>query len=433
MVFLDLLYFILYHIQFGASGQSESIFDRGDASLGFYIGYFEEVTGQMHRPLKVLRIISRLNIGGPAIHSITLTGGLDKARFESVLITGRPAEEEGDMSYLAYEKNVKPIVIDELRRQTSPLGDIKAFFKIYGWIRKIRPDIVHTHASKAGTLGRLAALAGGVPVKIHTFHGHVLYRYFSPVKSKIYILIERILSHFTDRIVAVSKRQQVELTRILGLHRHDKCVIIPLGLDLKPFLAVEESENKDALTVGMIGRLTKIKNHKMFLDGAALIKKKAPNLNVRFVIVGDGELKYEISDYIKKLGLEKDVLMIGWKADLASIYSGLDVVALTSDNEGTPLCIIEAMASARPVVATDVGGVGDLVIDDKTGYLVWRGDVEAFSDRVLDLLKDKTRRRAFGAAARNLAASRYTEGRLIGDIERLYEECWKEKQNRRMA
>lgn len=386
---------------------------------------------------KVVRIIARLNIGGPAIHTVMLTSELNKRGLRDVLVCGKVSDSEGDMMYFAKENNVTPIVIPELGREVSLLKDLKSLAEIFSIIKREKPDIVHTHTAKAGTLGRIAAIFAGVPVKIHTFHGHVFDGYFSPVKARIFIFIEKILALFTDRVVTVSALVKDEMVNKLKVIKADKCVIVPLGFDLNKFTACESyggvfrkelNVGRNVFLVGIIGRLVPIKNHNMFLRAAKNIVNINKDVEIKFVIIGDGECAGQLKEEVKRLGLEDDVIFTGWKKNLASVYADLDIVALTSLNEGTPVSIIEAMACAKPVVATDVGGVRDLVVHGENGFLVKSGDVKDFSDRLSELLADKDKRLQFGLRGRDAVRVKYSKERLVNDIESLYEECLRNKE-----
>lgn len=388
---------------------------------------------------KILRIITRLNIGGPAIHTILLSSSLNKKRYRDVLVCGSVSDSEGDMIYLAKEKNVVPIVIPELGRDISPFNDLRALLKVYTIIKKEKPDIIHTHTAKAGTLGRLAAILAGVPIKIHTFHGHVFDGYFSPKKARIFLWIERFLAFFTDTVITVSGRVADDIVKRLKVTRKEKCAVIPLGFELDKFLDCERVKgafrrahaiSPETLLVGIVGRMVPIKNHRMFIDAAKMIKSDFPGLDVTFVIVGDGELKSSIIADVRSRGLEKDVILTGWVEDLASVYADLDVVVLTSLNEGTPVSLIEAMASGKPVIGTDVGGVSDLITDRSNGFLVPSGDAVELARKIALLLESASERKAFGEQGRKTALSVYTKERLVRDIEDLYERhCRKRERN----
>ncbi|MFH1593079.1 MAG: glycosyltransferase family 4 protein [Candidatus Omnitrophota bacterium] len=380
---------------------------------------------------RILRIIARLNIGGPAIHTILLSEGINPDFFESCLVTGKPDRSEGDMSDLAREKKINMVCIPELRRAIT-LYDLVVFFKLLKLMMKVRPHIVHTHTAKAGALGRLAAVIAGVPVKIHTFHGHVFDGYFNPFKARVFMFIERLLSRFTTKAVVVSEGVRDEIVNKLKIISPEKCVIIKLGLELDRFLENKSEKGalrrrinarRDELLVGIVGRLVPIKNHRMFLDIARNIRAQNPNLKVKFVIIGDGETRNQLTQRVKEMGLNDTVRFTGWVKDLASVYMDLDVVALTSLNEGTPVSLIEAMASGKPVIATDVGGVRDVISDKVSGLLVRSNDVDDFVDKLLSLLVDRELRSRLGSQGRDFAKKTFVKDRLVHDMESLYRDC----------
>ncbi|MFC1804499.1 glycosyltransferase [Candidatus Omnitrophota bacterium] len=392
------------------------------------------------KKIKVLRIIARLNIGGPAIHTILLTEGLDLSRFESILVSGSISKAEGDMSYYADKKQVKPLVVPRLRRELSLFNDIAALRSIYRIIKAQEPDIVHTHTAKAGALGRLAAIIYNFlnrkkRVKIvHTFHGHVLRGYFGRFKSRIFIFIERFLGMFTDIIVTVSASVARELLD-LEICKKAKIKVIPLGFELDELLAIPPETNGGSIVnIGIIGRLVPVKNHRLFLEAAAKLLKDKQYLNLRFKIVGDGELRDELEGCACRLGIASRVEFLGWKMELAKVYSVLEVVVLTSINEGTPVSLIEAMASARPVVSTEAGGVRDLLGENldsaqgkdlkfrimERGIIVDSKDPADFAAALAVILRDNRLRRDIGLRGREFAAKIYSKDRLIGDIQNLY-------------
>jgi len=257
----------------------------------------------------------------------------------------------------------------------------------------------------------------GVKCKVvHTFHGHVLYGYFGKIKSWVFLWIEKILALFTDRIVTVSgslKKQLVEEYRIAP---EKKVQVVELGFELDDLLKLEPRENSDYVNIGIVGRLVPVKNHKMLFR----IAKRLRENKVKFIIIGDGELRLELENYVRELGIEDIVEFRGWVKDVTEIYRDLDILVLTSLNEGTPVSIIEAMAGGRPVVATNVGGVRDIVEDGRSGYLVESNNGEVFIEKLLDLVNDSTKRRMFGEYGKGLAKDRFLKDRLIRDIDRLY-------------
>jgi glycosyltransferase involved in cell wall biosynthesis len=366
---------------------------------------------------KVLRIIARLNIGGPAINAIILSAGLDRGKFETILITGRPSRSEGEMAGLLAEKKVSPVMIKELGREIDLWKDLFSFFKVYALIKKERPDIVHTHTAKAGALGRLAGALCGCKL-VHTFHGHVLEGYFGRLKSRIFIWIERFLAALTDKIIVVSPRIKDELLR-LKIAPENKISVMPLGLELEGLLALAPPQPQAPyLNIGIVGRLVPIKNHRLFLQAAAEIK----DARLQFFIIGDGELRQDLEDYARELGLSGKVAFSGWQDDLAKVYGQLDLLTLTSLNEGTPVSIIEAMAAARPVIATDVGGVRDLLGDNERGRLVKSGDSRGLAEAIKKLAGNPALRLELGRQGRDFVRARFTKERLIKDIELLYNE-----------
>ena len=379
--------------------------------------------------IKVLRIIARLNIGGPARHVIILNSGLNKKRFSSHLVAGAVSEGEGDITHMAREMDIEPLIIPELRREIKPYNDFKTFIKLFRLIRRLRPDIVHTHTAKAGALGRIAAILNRVPIRIHTFHGHVFHSYFGRIKTGIFMVIERILALFTNRIVVIGRSQFNDVRDRYRIAHHDKCSIIPLGLDLQPFLNSTEdrgirrelSIDKDTLLVGIVGRLVNVKNHKMFLDVVKKVKSEAPDIKVKFIIVGGGDLEKKLKSYAGKQRIDDVTIFTGWRTDLVLLYKALDIVCLTSLNEGTPISLIEAMASGKPVLSTDVGGVRDVIADDSLGLLSPSNNVDRYSLNLISLLRDGGKREELGRNAREFVLKRFSKKRLIDDIEKLYE------------
>jgi glycosyltransferase involved in cell wall biosynthesis len=382
------------------------------------------------RRLRVMRIIARLNVGGPAIHTVLLTARLDPERYRTTLVVGEPGEGEGDMAYLASERGVHPITIGELGRAIRPTDDLVAFWKLFRLMRSERPHVVHTHTAKAGTLGRLAAVAARVPVRVHTFHGHVFAGYFSPAKTRVFLIIERALARVTDRIIAISESQRRDLSELYRVAPGAKFAVVPLGLDLSPFAEVPDEPpptgvraefgiGSDEVVVGIIGRLTAIKNHQLFLDAARIALERAPEgVTFRFLIVGGGDLEDEIR--ASASGLGERVVLAGWRRDLAEVYAACDIVALTSNNEGTPVAVIEALASGRPVVATEVGGVADVLERGNLGLLVPPGDAEGFADALVRLATDTRLQADLKAKGRASVLARFSIDALARGVDALY-------------
>jgi glycosyltransferase involved in cell wall biosynthesis len=372
-------------------------------------------------------VIARLNVGGPAIHVINLNTGLDPARFESILVTGIENPGEGSLLDLAVEHGIEPVVIPEIVAEaTLKPRDLKALVALYRLLRRERPHIVHTHTAKAGFVGRLAARLAGVPVIVHTYHGHVLHSYYAPRTTWLLRRMERVLGLLTHRIVAVSEQVKRDLADY-RVANPEKISVIPLGFELKPFLdsAIHRGSfrrelgvSNGAPLVGIVGRIFPIKNHRLFLDAAARVA--AEEKAARFVIVGDGALRRQMEGHANGLGIADRVTFTGWRRDLPRIYADLDVLVVSSNNEGTPVSAIEAMASGCPVVATRVGGLPDLIDDGETGYLVPPGDADALGAAVIRLLRNHEAARRIGESARARVSERFTIERLVADTEGLY-------------
>ncbi|HET6892020.1 MAG TPA: glycosyltransferase, partial [Pyrinomonadaceae bacterium] len=335
--------------------------------------------------MKIVRVIARLNVGGPAKHVVWLTAGLQSPDCESLLVAGTVPPGEEDMAYFAAEQGIKPVLIPEMSREIS-FKDFLTIWKLYRLFVRESPDIVHTHTAKAGTVGRVAGLFYrwltpatllGRPRKcrfIHTYHGHIFHSYYGRLQTRLFITIEKLLTRLvTDCIVVVSEQQRREINEIFGIGRPNQFVVIPLGLDLIAFanwqsrrhlFRDELGAKDDELLVGIVGRLTEIKNHDLFLRAAARFKETcgamASQPRVRFVVIGDGSLCNRLEKLAESLGLTENIVFAGNRRDPENFFPALDIVALTSLNEGTPLTLIEAMVNQRPVIATNVGGVVDL-------------------------------------------------------------------------
>jgi len=378
---------------------------------------------------KVIRVIARLNIGGPAIHVILLSAYLDPDRYETILVSGKEAPEEGNMLPLAGEKGVSPIIIDNLGRELNFFRDIRTLWQLYRLFHREKPDIVHTHTAKAGTVGRIAARMAGVPVIIHTFHGHVLHGYFGTLKTAFFRNVERLLARFCHRIVAVSEQCRRDLLAY-GIGQPDTLRTIPLGLELDRFAipipgAREELRNRygiphDAFVVGMIARMVPIKRHEDLLRAIPLVLQDYPD--TYFLIVGDGECRQKLDALAKELNITHRCLFAGFHRDQARIYQTVDLVVLTSGNEGLPVAIIEALSSGVPVVATRVGGVPELIEDGITGFIVEPYDIESIAGGLKKAVSQPDRTRAMGGLAQEKTLRNYSIQRLVGDIDALYRE-----------
>jgi glycosyltransferase involved in cell wall biosynthesis len=386
--------------------------------------------------VRVLRIITRLNIGGPSIQAIALSERLTARGFETRLLHGRLGAGEGDMRYLLTAPGIAR-QMGSLRRDVAPLHDAVALAQVLDALRDLRPHIVHTHMAKAGTIGRVATAiynrTAGRDARarvVHTYHGHVLEGYFSPAKTRAFLGIERTLARVTDCLVAISPRIRKELLDDYHIGRPEQYHVVPLGFDLDRLTAIGDADRRaaraalgipaSATVVSTAGRLTAIKRYDLFLDTARLVADR--HSEALFLVAGDGELRSALEAQARANGIADRVRFLGWRRDLDTLYAASDVFLLTSRNEGTPVALIESLAAAVPGVSTDVGGVRDVIDSDRVGLLAPFGDARALADQVQTLLADRDRRRRMGEAGRQAVSSRYGLDRLIDDIERVYRE-----------
>lgn len=389
----------------------------------------------------VARVITRLNIGGPSIQAVRLTTALQAHGFEGVLFHGRLGDGEGDMSYLI-PPGADTRYVASLCRPVSPFDDLRTLVTLYREFRKVKPAIVHTHMAKAGMLGRLAAFAynltrGSAPRAkvVHTYHGHVLDGYFSKLATAVFIGIERWLAGISDRIIAISPAIRKELLETYRIGQFDKYRVVPLGFDLTPFASVDDAARVaarrelhlplDAPVIATVGRLTAIKQHRLFLDTVKRVLAIHPNAIA--LIAGDGELRDDLTAYAASLGISDHVRMIGWRRDLPTVYAATDVFLLTSRNEGTPVALIEAMASAVPGVSTDVGGVNDVIGGREIGRTAPFGDADGLAREITELLSSPGLRREMGRRARQRVLAQYDINRLVSDLATLYRELLVER------
>lgn len=389
---------------------------------------------------RVLRIHNRLIIGGPAINVTYLTKYM-APEFETMLVIGDKDSHEQDADHLIMNLGLDPVVVPEMKREISPLNDGYAYQKIKKLIEKFRPDIVHTHAAKSGVIGRLAADACKVPVILHTFHGHVFHSYFSKFKTNTFIQIERYLARRSTGIIAISDTQKHELANVYHICEEEKIKKIPLGLDLDKFQVNQDSKrvqfrkefklNEDDIAIGIIGRVVPVKNHSLFVAAAKKVLDKTDK-PVKFVIIGDGDMRPQMEEDFATAGIDytyfpeeprpATALCTSWQTDMDYVLSGLDIVALTSHNEGTPVSLIEAQAASRPVVSTNVGGVQDVVTDNQTGFITEPDDAEAFAEALLKLINEPEKRDYFGQLGKTFAQTHYSYQRLVRDMSDYYYE-----------
>ncbi len=389
---------------------------------------------QRDEALRVLRLIARLNVGGPARHTIILDDGLRKRGFETLLIHGAVGPAEESLQGQAVERGIPTRYVARLGRAIRPWDDGLAFATILTVMWRWRPDVVHTHTAKAGTLGRLAALVFNLTrgrhrrcSVVHTFHGHVLSGYFGALGSALVRTVERILAKITDRIITISALQRSDIVRRFAIAPAEKVTVVPLGLELTPLLTrpLEWRGLRGDLgfgaaefVVGYVGRLVPIKDLGTLIRAIAQARRELPQL--RLVLAGDGEERRTLEALAGAQGLSADVRFVGWRTDLPSLYAALDLFALSSVNEGTPVSLIEAMAAGVPVIATSVGGVPDVVENGVTGVLIHAEDCDALAREIVRAATDTRARAVMAARARSLVATRYEAGRLVEEMDRLY-------------
>ena len=384
----------------------------------------------------VLRVIARLNVGGPALHVAYLSAGLTPRGYDTTLVAGTIARGEESMAYIAEQAGARVVALPGLSREISPIHDALAVFRLARLIRQVRPTILHTHTAKAGTVGRVAALlAGGArpPIVIHTFHGHVLRGYFGPRKSAVFRVLERLLAKVTTVLVAVSPEVRDDLVQ-LGVAPAEKFAVVRLGIELEQRVAstVPRDEVRRRLgipperfVVGWIGRMTGVKQTHDLL--AALAELRAGGVDAGLLVVGDGPDRAGFEQRARDLDLVRHCLFLGYQDDVAPWYAAMDAVALPSGNEGTPVTVIEALAGGKPVVAYDVGGVPDVVREGVDGFLVEPGDISGLAARLAQLAADPELRQRLGGAGRERVLGRYGVGRLLDDVDRLYRETMERK------
>ena len=386
------------------------------------------------RSVKVVNIVTRLNIGGVAHHVTSLMRGLDQTKYEQELVCGFEGAGEKSMRDDIQAQGVTPILIPQLvGNPRLNVSDALAFGHILRLLRRQRPLILHTHTSKAGLLGRVAARLTGVPIVVHTFHGLVLKGHYGSLKTNAVQVVERWLAGFSDRLIAVSDQDKKDLLayRIAPTH---KIEVIPLGLELDHFidsrrrhgvLHHELGLDPTSRLIGIVGRIAPVKNHRLFFD--AMARVLAEHATAHVVVAGDGDLRPEMERYVRELCIADRVAFLGWRHDLPQVYTDLDVVVISSNNEGTPVSVIEAMAAGRPVVATRVGGLPDVISDGETGYLVAPGNVEQLASAIGSVLRDDKATDRLGRKARESVKDKFAVARLAADIDLLYRRLLTEK------
>ncbi len=388
---------------------------------------------------KILRIINRFNIGGPTYNAAYLTKYLS-SDFETILVGGPKEIAEGSSEYIVRNLGIEPLIIPEMERSVNPTHDLIAYRKLSKIIKKFKPDIVHTHASKAGTIGRLAAIRQNVPIILHTFHGHVFHSYFNSAKSNFFINIEQGLANHCSRIIAISDKQKEELSEVYKIAPPEKFEVIPLGFDLQRFQEDADTRrtkfraqyrlDENDIAIGIVGRLAPVKNHELFLNAIKKVKSQTTK-NIRAFIIGDGELREHLISLCKTLELDyqlstngnankSTITFTSWIKDIESAYPGLDIVAMTSLNEGTPVSLIEAQAANKAIVTTNVGGIENIVIPGQTALLTKNNCVDDFSEKLLMLIENDQLRNDFALKGWDHVRTKFHYTRLVSDMENLY-------------
>ena len=397
---------------------------------------------------RVLRILNRLIIGGPSKNAIYLSRYM-QPDFDTLLVIGGKEDHEQDADFLATTNNIEPRCIPEMKRPISPRNDWAAYHKLKELIKEFKPDIVHTHAAKSGALGRLAAKHANVPVIVHTFHGHVFHSYFNSLKTNFFIRTERYLAGLSDAIIAISDVQKKELSAEFKIAAAEKFRVIPLGLDLGNFTIDQGAKrNKfrqefglddDTVAIGIIGRLVPVKNHSLFLKALKYVLTNT-NIKIKAFLIGDGESRAAIEQLANNLeikyskstdgGHPHPLVFTSWRTDVDSICAGLDIIALTSLNEGTPVSLIEAQAAGKPIVSTRVGGIADVVLENTTALLSDINDEGSFSKNLLHLVNDVSLRHKFSNAGKEFVLSKFSYHRLVNDMGNLYHDLLDKKNHR---
>lgn len=385
---------------------------------------------------KVLRIINRFNLGGPT-YNVAYLSRYMMPEYETLLVGGPEEEGEDSSLFITEQLGLKPVIIEEFQREISFKSDREAYKRIKQLIKDFKPDIVHTHASKAGAVGRLAAAHCQVPIIVHTFHGHVFHSYFGKLKTLFYLIIERYLAKKTTVIIAISEKQKRELSEEFKIASKEKFRVVPLGFDLERFTK-NKSENRadfrekydltDEVAIGIIGRLAPIKNHELFIKGIQYLKKHQSR-PFRAFIIGDGETKSKIIEYCERYGVsysdqakdKTDVVFTSWITNVDWALDGLDLVALTSLNEGTPVSLIEAQASGKYIVSTNVGGIKDILHPD-CGLLSEIDDESAFFAHIFKATNEEPLRLKATQKGPEWAISKFHYTRLVDDMKNLYKE-----------
>jgi len=378
--------------------------------------------------IRVLHIITRLDKGGSAENTFLTVIGLHKSSYDVSLMSGPVSDPRQDRRKQIREYGIKYIFIPELVRTISPINDFRALFKIYSFLRKEKFDIVHSHTSKAGLLGRLGAKLAGIPIIIHTPHGHVFFGYFGLIKTKLFIFVERISSFIADKIIALTYGEKKDY-KLFKIANKDKIVVINSGVELSKFkeLPLNKKQNfkkelgipENSLIVGTVGRLVPVKGPEFLIDAAKYTISKYPN--TFFIFTGNGWLKQNLEKKALEIGIKDNVIFLGWRDDVAEIISIYDVFVLPSLNEGMGRVLVEAMALGKPIVASSTGGIPDLITHGKNGFLVPPKNPEQLAKYIEILLCNKEKRESMGQEGKEIALN-FSKEIMVERIAELYNE-----------
>jgi glycosyltransferase involved in cell wall biosynthesis len=394
---------------------------------------------------RVLRIFNRLVVGGPVLNVTYLTKYLSP-EFETLLVVGEREQHEKSAEYLTDQLGIRFITIKGMGRSVNPAADYFAYNELKKIIKRFKPDIVHTHAAKPGALGRLAASAEKVPAIVHTFHGHVFHSYFNSAKSKFYIQTEQFLARRSDAIIAISDQQRNELVNDFKIAPAEKFRVIPLGFDLDRFRTGSEEKRQkfrnefnlpdDEIAIGIIGRLVPVKNHYLFMKAIRHVLDYSSK-KLKAFIIGDGETRKDLENIAREVNIAfstehsaahtHPLVFTSWRSDVDFINAGLDIVCLTSFNEGTPVSLIEAQAANKPIVSTRVGGIADIVIEGETALLAGVQETEKFCRHLLQLVEDDELRKKMGEGSHEHVMQHFSYQRLVKDMSNLYYELLERK------
>jgi glycosyltransferase involved in cell wall biosynthesis len=366
--------------------------------------------------------------------------------YETMLVVGGRDDHEQDATHLTEQLDVTPVVIPEMKRAVNWKNDRAAYKKMQSLIREFKPDIVHTHAAKSGAIGRLAAASLKVPVIVHTFHGHVFHSYFGKLKTRVFIAVERYLAKRSSGIIAISEQQKQELANEFRITAAESIKVIPLGLELDKFETAQEEKRakfrkaflieEDEIAIGIVGRIVPVKNHSLFIQ-AARIALQSTDKKLRFFIIGDGDMRPQMEAEFRSAGIDyayfpdeprkAKAVCTSWQTEMDVVFAGLDIIALSSHNEGTPVALMEAQAASRPFVATNVGGIKDIVKDGETGYLVSPGDASRFAGAIVQLATNTSLRESMGKQGNIFARENFSMKAMIKATADYYSELLSRK------